>query len=585
MAANRLKPNLHNEGQRARNWTSYNFQTLRDDVYMLGIDGTVTGNRISPVRSACAVLVSSQNEDREWIYSQQQTISAEGYSGQAFSTYVPHTVRGAGATKRCSDCHVSEADDNNAWMAQLLLLGTNHTNFVGRYGYVATGEEGFEAVVVTERDEPQAVIGSRLHRLAYPEAFAQHDARGRILTDSVEHSAGDVLDSFLPFSDGEVLCVQLRGEYLYAACGEGGLRVFDVANVDNKGLSEKTVSAPVSPLGQRFHVKTRDARFVAAPATMALDPGRSRRPENAEQPIHLLYAFLYVADFEEGLVLVNAATLLDGNPQNNFLERSVTFDPDGALAGATSVTVAGEHAYVTCARGVAVVDLSDPLHPRLAAMVGAPHVEEPRSVQIQFRYAFVADARGLRVLDVTDPERPAPVDGATVEIPGAQGVYVARTHAYVAAGERGIAIVDVERPVHPVLEQWFDADGQLDDVRDVKLGMTNDSLFAYVADGRNGLRVLELVTSGVTPGFAGFTQRPTPRLIATFRTGGPALAVSEGLDRDRGVDESGHQLSVFNRRGARPFHLAEMQKLYLRDGRLYTVTDEDGGDGVPEPRR
>ena len=94
MEANQRTENLHNEGQRARNWTSYNFQTLRDDVYMLGVDGTVAGGRISPARSTCAVLVSSQNEDREWIYSQQQTVSSEGFSGHAFSTYVPHCHRG-----------------------------------------------------------------------------------------------------------------------------------------------------------------------------------------------------------------------------------------------------------------------------------------------------------------------------------------------------------------------------------------------------------------------------------------------------------------------------------------------------------
>ena len=59
---------LHNEGLTTRNYTSYNFQVLRDDVYMLGIDGTVTGNRIAPVRSACAVVVSSQNANRDWLY-------------------------------------------------------------------------------------------------------------------------------------------------------------------------------------------------------------------------------------------------------------------------------------------------------------------------------------------------------------------------------------------------------------------------------------------------------------------------------------------------------------------------------------
>ena len=142
---------------------------LRDDVFMLALDGNVpaTASRRCARRARCWSAPRTHN--REWIYSQQQTISAEGYSGQAFSTHVPHTVR-ATETKQCTDCHVSGPNDNNAWMAQLLLQGTNFVNFLGRYVYVAEGEEGLGAVVVTERDEPQAVIGSHLHELAYPDA-------------------------------------------------------------------------------------------------------------------------------------------------------------------------------------------------------------------------------------------------------------------------------------------------------------------------------------------------------------------------------------------------------------------------------
>ena len=36
----------------------------------------------------------------------------------------------------------------------------------------------------------------------------------------------------------------------------------------------------------------------------------------------------------------------------------------------------------------------------------------------------------------------------------------------------------------------FDAGGALDDARDIIVATTNASLFAYVADGRNGLKVL-----------------------------------------------------------------------------------------------
>src|SRR6267154_1215731 len=69
MTANEKRPMLHNEGLTTRNWTSYNFQVLRDDGYMLAIEGTVTGHRVAPARSSCAILVSSQNANREWLYN------------------------------------------------------------------------------------------------------------------------------------------------------------------------------------------------------------------------------------------------------------------------------------------------------------------------------------------------------------------------------------------------------------------------------------------------------------------------------------------------------------------------------------
>lgn len=558
MKANANRPTLHFEGDvNTRNFTSYNFQVLRDDVFMLGLDSTVKKNKIAPVRSSSAVLVGSQNANREWIYSQQQTISSEGYSGQAFNPHYPHTVR-TRETRACTDCHVSRENDNNAWMAQLLLHGTNFVNFMGRYVYVGLGHHGFEAVVVTERDEPQAVIGSYLHKLAYPEEYARH-AKTRQLTEAHEHG-------------GNILSLQLRGEYLYTAKGRDGVEVYDVANIDNKALAERMVTAPVSPLGQRFFVKTKDARWIAAPTTLGVDPARRRNPENEEQPIHVLYAFLYVADAEEGLILINAATLLDGDPRNNFLKKDVVFNPGGVLKGASHVVTAGNYAYVSCDKGLVVVDISKPATPTVAAvlpMEGAGHAA------VQFRYAFVCNRAGLAVVDVTDPSKPALK--TAVPLRDARDVYVARTYAYVAAGTQGLAIVDVERPEQPGAPVFFNAGGTINDTHAVKVGMTNASLFAYLADGKNGLRVLQLTSPERTPGLWGFSPKPEPELISTFKTAGDAIALSKGLDRDRAVDESGNQVAVFGRRGSRPFNLEEMRRLYLRDGKLYTVTNAPPG--------
>ena len=109
----------------------------------------------------------------------------------------------------------------------------------------------------------------------------------------------------------------------------------------------------------------------------------------------------------------------------------------------------------------------------------------------------------------------------------------------------------------------------------MKIGMVAGSAFAFVADGYNGLRILQIVSPWDDPAhFSGFSPRPTAKLIATAKTKGPALAISKGIDRDRAVDESGNQISVFGRRGARPLNLIESQALYLRDGQLFLVDDE-----------
>lgn len=553
---NAQSPMQHYEGTVTRNYASYNPQVIRTDAFMIGVNGTNKGHRIAPVRSSSALVISSTNAQRQRIYIQQPPISAPGYSSQAFNPHVPHTVRSR-ETQGCGSCHVTEANDNNAWLAQLLLQGTDFVNFVGRYAYVATGQDGFEAVEVTEWDEPQTVIGSSLQRIVYPDDYAAHEKRERELPVAHHHHAEDARS------------IQLRGEYAFVANGEGGFAVYDVANVDNKDFSERIVSAPVSPIGQRTAVKTKFASAVALPTTMPMDPTRRTQSiaVNQEQPIHPLYRYAYVADREEGLILVDVTTLTDGNPSNNFLTRAATFNPAGILKGANAIAVAGRWVLVGADAGLVILDVDTPLHPVVVATLQG--IEKPTGIAVQFRYAFVTDAKGLHTIDITDASRPRLA--ASVPIADARNVYVARTYAYVAGGKEGVVIVDVEKPEKPFIDQVFSED--LHDVNDVKVASTNASTFAYVADGAGGLKILQLTSPEWTPGYAGFSPRPAPRLIARRHTHGPALALSKGLDRDRAVDESGNQVSIFNRIGARPMTLSEMQRLYLRNGTLYTVSE------------
>jgi hypothetical protein len=600
------------DNDQTRNFATYNPQVARDEMFQLGRHQTTKDNIIAPIRSTSALILSSTNLNRERIYVQQPPIAASGFSSQAFAPHFPHTVRRT-ETKTCSDCHVSEADDNNAIMAQLLLHGTNFVNFVGLHNWAGL-ESGFQATRVTEWDEPQAVIGSYLHRFAYPDYFRQHIDRNRRelvswergtridAQGSGETQAMEEFTNIHQGTGGRVGCLQNRGEYMFVAEGRAGFQVYDIANIGNKGVSDRIVTAPFSPLGHDTRVPSRNATCMALPTNQPIAPDRNERmaqtmrtgpdgrqvsllEENQEQRFHPIYKYAVVTDAAEGLYLVDVQTLADGDPRNNFLRRAqlaggaTAWNPQNVLADAQHITLAGTFAYITTRSKLVVVDLDSPLDPKLVA---TRDLRDGRASAIQFRYLWVTDADGLKLFDVTDMREPQQV-GRVLPLRDAHRIHLARTYAYVAAGPEGLAIVNITRPREPELLTMYKGEhGQvLDDVRDVVVASTNASLFAYVADGRNGVRVLQLTSPETQPNLYGFSPRPVPQLIAWARTPSPALSMAKGLERDRAVDETGHQMAVFGRLGSRPFNRAEQERLFLfrpdpnaPARRVYQVSDQ-----------
>lgn len=550
----------HYEGGETRNFATYNPQVARDQIFILGLREPSSGGRVAPVRSTSALVLSSTNSNREKIYIQQPPIAASGYSSQAFNPHFPHTERKT-ETKTCSDCHVSENNDNNAIMAQTLGQGTQFINFLGFNAWVG-GESELTAVQVTEWEEPQAVLGSYLHRYAYPDFYQQHLDKNKVLDTAFSHGTGPVG------------CLQLRGEYLFVAEGKQGFRVYDVASIANKGVSQRIITAPFSPLGHDAQVASEDASCVVLATTQPVQPSRNEgelmRVDNQEQPFHPIYNYALITDRKEGLILVDIDTFMDGDPRNNHLERALTWNDKGVLNGARYMVLGGYYAYVLTDKGLVVLNLNDPLKPTVASTLELNHV---RGADLQFRYLFVTDADGFKTIDVTNPEKPLLV-GKTIALEQANKVFVARTYAYVAAGKAGLAIIDIERPDAAQLYQIFNADGAIRDARDVVVATTNATLFAYIADGEGGLKVVQLTAPDTQPNFYGFSPEPKPQLIATHKTKSPALSLSQALERDRAVDETGGQIAVFGRKGSRPFNQNEQQKLYLnKEGKVWTVQD------------
>ena len=574
----------HFEGEETRNFATYNPQVARDDMFQLGKHMTTKGNIVAPVRSTSALILSSTNVNRERIYIQQPPISAIGFSSQAFAPHFPHTVRTT-ETKQCSDCHLSDKDDNNAIMAQLMLLGTNYVNFVGLNAWVGLGG-GFEAVRVTEWDEPQAVIGSYLQRYAYPDYYKLHvDQNARELKNWVRGATFDkkisgetnALEEFknIVQSTGDTVgCLQLRGEYMYVAQGRGGFQVYDVASIANKGFSDRILRAPFSKLGQNTQVKSANATCMALPTNQPINPLRNTaemRDANQEQAFHPIYNYAVITDSVEGLILVDVNTMADGEFRNNFLKRALTWNSNDVLKGARHVSLAGHFAYITADAGLVVVDLNDPLAPKIAAVRA---LRDARASALQFRYLWVSDADGVKLFDVTQLGNPVLVPGGTIALANARKLYAARTYLYVAGKADGLVIVNVTKPGSPEIYLKETFGGQMTDVEDVVVGSTNASAFAYVADGRAGMKVIQLTSPASQPNFYGFSPAPKPELIAWAKTPSAALAMSKGIDRDRGVDETGGQIAVFGRLGSRPFTRPEMEKLFLNGaGQPFKVSD------------
>ncbi len=128
------------EGTVSRNFTTYNPQVVRDDVFMLGLDGTVKGHRLAVIRSSSAVVVGSQNANREWVYSQEQTVLVRGLQrpGLQPAFCAHHQRRGHDEELHGLPSFPRSRITTRSWRS-CSALGLGNVNFFGRYAYVGGG--------------------------------------------------------------------------------------------------------------------------------------------------------------------------------------------------------------------------------------------------------------------------------------------------------------------------------------------------------------------------------------------------------------------------------------------------------------
>jgi hypothetical protein len=249
-----------------------------------------------------------------------------------------------------------------------------------------------------------------------------------------------------------------RGDLVFAASGQGGLRIWDLSNpcapvfLDDQNVDDEAIDVDLQ--GDHAVVSCR-------------------------------HSGLRVIDVSNPHAMVIVGEL----------------DPPG---GACEVLCRGGLAYLASSSdGVQVIDLADPTQPRTvgASPVGGAGV----GVQVRGGIAHVAEVNGgLRLLDLMDPARPTPVGYCRVD-DGFGGIAVQDGFAYVAC-DSGVRVFAVADPTAPREVSLYAIDGGCQDIA------IRDNLVCCTNAGR-GLVVLD-VADPAAPELYGTLDLPGTSYVA-----------------------------------------------------------------------
>jgi hypothetical protein len=204
--------------------------------------------------------------------------------------------------------------------------------------------------------------------------------------------------------------------------------------------------------------------------------GYGNTPGNAEG-IWVDSGYAYVADTDMGLQIFDLQD--QTSPQ-----LIANYDTAGS---AHQVCVSNGYAYIAdLDNGVVVLDVSDPTSPQYVST--STVTPQALDVYISGNNLYVCTGEELSIFDITNPSSPSPI--GTCAVNGlAYSCYVDDNMAIVAAGDGGVAIIDVSNPNSPLLMRQTTGQGdQLHSVKDVRM----DNNHIYISNGDNGFYVMKI---------------------------------------------------------------------------------------------
>jgi len=300
------------------------------------------------------------------------------------------------------------------------------------------------------------------------------------------YSPVDVTPSWINAYPGDVF---VDGDYVFTACGDKGLHIFDITDPVNP-----VWISGVSPLGEFDGVVISGGYAYTGftngdihgimivdidPPVSAFVVNTVETPLNVER-LAVSGAYAYVVDSDVNLDIAHLHIIDIDQPESAELVKTVD------LPGwAKSVTVSDGHAYVANGySGLQIADIDPPESASIINSVQIPGLPASTSygVTVSGNYAYVASDYGLKVVDI-DPPESAHVVHSVCDY--AFDVTVSGGYAYIPNLSHGLLIVDISEPESAYLARSIDIPGS---VRRIAVSEGH----AYAADTAIGLLVIDI---------------------------------------------------------------------------------------------
>jgi hypothetical protein len=216
--------------------------------------------------------------------------------------------------------------------------------------------------------------------------------------------------------------------------------------------------------------------------------------------------YLYLASGDAGLVVVDVTNPVRPRKVISFPTMGYTF---GVTRHGNTLYVADRNA------GVRIFDISRAGRPRLIGRFN--DLQHANAVAVRGQTVFVADGRqGLVAFDVSDPGKVRLIGQIAIKQPPRDfppidppplAVHIKGRYLFAAAGDAGLAVVDISRPEAMRISAILQIPGSATDLR-----LSGDTV--YMAQREGGLCIVDI------------KNPENPRIVRTIPTDGTATSVS-----------------------------------------------------------